>query len=76
MDAGLKLSPAWEAEAGWQGALATTGAPNVQEPSRLGLGLGAGFVRIVQITFKVWQQQSSVLFLTALSGRLLGLICW
>jgi hypothetical protein len=33
IDAGLKLSPAWEAEAAWQGALATTGAPNVWEPS-------------------------------------------
>jgi hypothetical protein len=29
IDAGLKLSPAREAEAGWQGALATTSAPNV-----------------------------------------------
>src|SRR4029450_8406045 len=33
IDTGLKLSPAWEAEAGSEVALATTGAPNVWERS-------------------------------------------
>jgi hypothetical protein len=40
IDAGLKLSSAWEAEAGWQGALATTGAPNVLGTELIRVGAG------------------------------------